>query len=459
MERTRTYASSGMMRPRIDERLTVQTIPGHSLVTAAGTAIRHRPSRRVLLHRGVAHTILLLSANLLAGLCIYLMHSVLGHILGPTAYGTLAALLALSSILLIPTHVIAALMTRHGSALRAAGRVPQLNDLMRRLTMLLLPIGLGVMVLFMGVSGPIAAFFHLDASRNVLLLGLLFTVSFVTPINIGALLGLQCFVWYSALMVLPVFLRLALASAFVVLGYGMSGAICGIVLADVLTYIVSFQPLHSILRGPRSSCGSLRPFWISAAQVSIVFIGTGMLSNVDTLLAKHVLSVPQAGMYAALATAGKTLFFVSGVVVTVMFPRFAALHSRGEQATQAILRAVIGVCALALPVELVFAAFPTLVMQVMFGPSYVAVAGQLVWYGLAMLLFALAVVFVYYFLAIGEQRVVLPLLACCLAQGSLFAWRHASIAQLVQNVVISNSLLLLGLLAFVSWYMRRRRVG
>jgi len=435
----------------------MQTLPRQAADAAPAATIWRRLSRRALARHEGAHTVFLFGANLLAGLCIYLMHSALGHLLGPTGYGTFAALIALSSVLLMPTHVIATAMTKHGSALRAAGRLPHLNDLIRRLTVLLLPVGFGAMTLFIGASGYIAAFFHLDTSGNVVLIGLLFAVSFVTPINVGALLGLQRFSWYGALVVLPVFLRFALASAFVLLGHGVGGAIVGIALADGLTYVISFRPLRDLLAGPRLPSGSLRPFGAFAAHASVVFAGLSLLSNLDTLLAKHVLSVPQAGLYAALATAGKVLFFVSGTVVTVMFPRVAAAHERGERATRAIRDAVAGVCLLSLPVELAFVICPTLVMRVMFGPSFDAAAGQLPWYGLAMLLLAIAVVFVYYFLAIGEQRIVLPLALCCLAQGALFSLRHASIAQVVQNVVLSNGLLLLGLLIFVAWYTQRNR--
>jgi len=435
----------------------VKTLPRQAADAAPAATIWRRLSHGALARHEGAHATLLLGANLLAGLCIYLMHSVLGHLLGPTAYGTFAALIALSSVLLMPTHVIATAMTKHGSALRAAGHLPHLNDLIRRLTALLLPLGFGAMALFMGASGYIATFFHLDTSGDVLPIGLLFAVSFVTPINVGVLLGLQRFSWYGALVVVPVFLRFALASAFVLLGHGLVGAIVGIALADGLTYVISFRPLRDLLAGPRLPSGSLRPFGAFAAHAIVVFAGLSMLSNLDTLLARHVLSAQQAGLYAALATAGKVLFFVSGTVVTVMFPRVAAAHERGERATRAIRGAVVGVCLLSLPVELAFVIRPTLVMRVMFGPSFDAAAGQLAWYGLAMLLLAVAVVFVYYFLAINEQRIVLPLALCCLAQGALFSLRHASIAQVVQNVVVSNGLLFVGLLIFVTWHTRRNR--
>lgn len=286
----------------------MQTLPRQVADAAPPATIWRRLSRGALARHKGAHTVLLFGANLLAGLCIYLMHSALGHLLGPTGYGTFAALIALSSVLLMPTHVIATAMTKHGSALRAAGRLPHLNDLIRRLTVLLLPVGFGAMALFIGASGYIAAFFHLDTSGNVVLIGLLFAVSFVTPINVGALLGLQRFSWYGALVVLPVFLRFALASAFVLLGHGLGGAIVGIALADGLTYVISFRPLRDLLAGPRLPSGSLRPFGAFAAHASVVFAGLSLLSNLDTLLAKHVLSVPQAGLYAALATAGKVLF-------------------------------------------------------------------------------------------------------------------------------------------------------
>lgn len=415
------------------------------------------PYCRVLANADVRQNVFLLAANALAGLCIYLTHSALGHLLGPTAYGTIAALLALASLMLIPTHVISTVATKYGAALSEKKDLPRLNDLIRRLTGILLPVGIVVMIVFMAASGSISSFLRIGTPREVFIVGLMFAVSFVSPLNIGVILGQQRFSWYAAFLILPVFLRLVLAVGLALLGFGVLGAIAGIVLADSLTYIASFRPLHSLLKGPRLSFGSLRPLWSYSMTAMTVFAIGSILSSADTLFAKHFLSFQEAGFYAAIATAGRIVSFVSGSLVVVMFPKFATSHSRGERPARAVLLTAISTCALCGGVEAVFLICPTLVIQTMFGPSFVIIAGQLPWYGAAALISAVAGVFTNFFLSIGHRRVVVPLIFCLSIESVLFVIRHGSVGELVQNLMAANCLMLVALLALFIAYLYRSR--
>jgi O-antigen/teichoic acid export membrane protein len=413
--------------------------------------------RRLLTNADVRQNVFLLAANVLAGLCIYLTHSVLGHLLGPSAYGTIAALLALASLLLIPTHVISTVTTKYVAALSEREDIPKLNDLIRRLTAILLPVGIAAMVVFMAASGFISTFLRIGTPREVVVLGLMFAVSFVAPLNVGAMLGQQRFSWFAIFLVLPVLLRLVLAVAFALLGFGVLGAIAGIAAADILTYIASFQPMRGLLRGPRLSFGSLRLLWSYSMMAMAVFAITSVLTSADTLFAKHFLSIQEAGLYASIATAGKIVSFVSNSVVVAMFPKFAASHSRGERPTRAVFLTAASTCALCGVVEAIFIICPTLVMRAMFGPTFVVIAGQLPWYGAAALIATVAGVFTNFFLSIGHRHVVMPLVSGFVIESALFVVRHRSIGELVQNLMLANCVMLVALLALFIGYSCRRR--
>lgn len=412
--------------------------------------------RRLILSANVKHNALVLAANILAGLFGYLLHAVLGRLMGLGAYGAVASLIALSSILLIPTQVITAVVARHASNL-GASNASQLNSLIRRLTLILLPVGIIVTVLFLGSSALISQFFHLGTVHGVLLMSLTFIVAFVAPINMGVVQGLQRFSWYAVLVVTPVLLRFVLAGILVAIGFGVDGAVMGIVLSAFLAYFISFKPLAPLLRGPREHSGALRSLWGYAATSTIAIGCINLLYNLDILLAKHFLDVKHAGLYAGLATVGKIVLVVSNSVVMVMFPKFAALHSQGKRLTPALAEALFGVGILSLLVELVFCVAPALILRLSIGSSFTAEAGQLSWYGLAMLLFALAQVFVYYFLAIGNRIFTVAVLLCCIAQCILFSVRHQSVEQLVQAVIVAKVALILALVAlfFLSQYRQR----
>jgi O-antigen/teichoic acid export membrane protein len=240
------------------------------------------------------------------------------------------------------------------------------------------------------------------------------------------------------------------------LGLGVNGAMLGVALSYILTYLVTFVPLRSLLRGPRERIASLRPMLSYSAIAVCVSLGSTLLFNLDTILAKHYLPPQQAGLYAAMAILGRTVLFVSASVGTVMFPKVAALHERGERSTRVVLQAMAGVLLLSLAVELVLVIVPSLVIRILFTSQYLPVAGQLRWYGLAMLLLALAQVLIAYFLSVGHRYFAAFLLAASGIQLVLMAVAHQGIGQIVRAVLAANTFLFIALLATFALHLRGR---
>lgn len=400
----------------------------------------------VLASRYLRHNILLLGTNILAGIFAYLLHPFLGHMMSIQEYGQVAALISLALVLATPTQIITTIATKYASSPSASENHAQLNDFIRHLTVIFLIAGIGITAVFVATSSYVAFFFHLNSPQGVIILGLIFIVSLITPLNQGTLQGLQHFGWFATITLLSSFLRLVLAIGFVLMGLGVNGAILGIVVSALLAYLVSLQPLREILRGPRIPTGSLRSLWSYSILASAVTVGTVALYSIDTVLAKHFLSASDAGLYAALATIGRTVLLVSIGVTTVMFPRVVALHERGEPHMRIVIQAMLGVLILSAAVEIVFYFAPSLVTKLLFGQAFVAISGQLATYGMAMLLLAVGWVIINYFLAIGNHPVVLIVFLACALQTGLIFWHHAAITQVVQAVIVTDAALVFALL-------------
>ena len=211
--------------------------------------------------RYLRHQILIFGTNILGGLFSYLLHPALARIMTIQEYGQVAALVALSFVLVTPTQIFSTVAAKYASSLSINGDYAQLNGFIRRLTGILLVVGVGVAVASMTVSNYLALFFHLNSTQDIVLLGTVLIVSFVSPLNQGVLLGLQRFGWVATITLLLPLLRLVLVVSFVLLGFGVKSAILGIAISTLLTYLVSFQPLWKLLRGPRAHSGSLKSVW------------------------------------------------------------------------------------------------------------------------------------------------------------------------------------------------------
>jgi len=414
-----------------------------------------RPSlyRRLAGNRYLVHNIIVLIATVATGAINYLLNPVLIYLLGLAQYSKFISLIGLLTVVLTPTQVIGVIIAKYASSLGAAGRYDQLNDLFRRLTVILLPVGIVCAIIFAAFSGQIAAFLHLQSTQQVLIISIALVLAFIGPVSGGAVQGLERFSWYSINSLATPVLRLVLIIVLVDLGFGINGALIGLVLAAALTYFLSLVPLRDLLRGSRAPSGSLRPLVSYSVTAIIALASTTLLMNADTILAGHFLTAQKAGLYDGLAVIGRTVLFVSASVAAVMFPRVAALHERGERTIRVVLQALLGVFVLSLSVEAVFLVAPRVVIRILsHNPALETVADQLVWYGLAMLLLAMAQALINYFLSIGSRLFVIAVGACCALQAVLIVVRHASVAQFVQDVVIANGLLfaILFVLLFVS---------
>ena len=428
------------------------------IVDTSELTVRQHFHKQILANRYLHHNILILGTNILAGILSYLLHPFLARIMSIQEYGQVAALISLSLVLTIPTQIITTVSTKYASSLSTFGDVARLNDFIRRLTTILLTIGVVLTIVFIAVSSYVAFFFHLNSQQGVIILGLIFIFMFVTPLNLGILQGLQRFSWFAVVTLLSAFLRLALSVGFVLIGLSINGVMLAIVLSAVLSYLVSFQPLRSVLKGPRPSIGSLRPLWsysllASAAAGGLVFLGSS-----DTVLASHFLKARDVGLYAALATIGRTIVFVTNSVTTVMFPRVAALHERGESHISVILQALLGTLLLAGAVEIIFYFVPSLVAKLLFGQAFVSIAGQLVLYGMAMLLLSVGIVLINYFLAVGNRAFMFIIIFACALQTSLIAWQHATVGQIVQDVLVTDIALVFALLIAFGLHIRKTSI-
>jgi O-antigen/teichoic acid export membrane protein len=394
---------------------------------------------------------LLFIVNASTGLVNYLFHVVVGHMLGPGDYGTVAALINLSYVtVLIPTTIVLTVFTRAAAALSTNGQMGELREMWTRLTLWLLIVGgVATLVFSLGLSGPIAGFLQIPGGgRAVALLGLSFLVGFAAPVNQGMLQGLQRFGWLSLVIGIGPVLRVLLAAVFIALGEGVNGAVLGLAVATLVPYAISFWPVRPDLRREPRRPIALRPWLGYSTVVAVASAATVLLYNLDTILAKHFLSAVDAGRYAALANTGKIVFFIGGSVVIVMFPKVAAAHARGEPHGHLLWFSLGATFLLSLVVVAIFVAAPGLVIVHMFGASYVTVGSDLPWYGLAMLLFALASVFTQYFLSLDDRRFLWILVLCCAGQAAgLWLW-HGGVSDLVHVMLASMGILFAGLAAY-----------
>lgn len=411
--------------------------------------------RRLVSSSFLRHNTLLFVANIATSISSFLYHPVVGHLLGESGYGTAVSLGGLFAVLLIPTQVVTYLFNKFAADLSAQGRLDQVNYLLRKGTVLALALGVLAVVICIALSSSIAGFYKLSSLEPVIIVSLGVIIAFAYPLNLGVLQGRQQFAWFALCNFLNSILRVALAAILLLAHFGLSGALLASVLTSFVVYLLTFLPLRDVLRGPQKAIPSLKPLLTYSIGAVLALSGGVLLTNIDTILAKHYFTADMAGYYAALVTMGRTVLFIGGSFVLVMFPKVAALHQQGRPHGALLGWTMAGVFVLSTSALVVFWLFPGQVINLIFHVPP-QVTPHLVWYGLSMLLYALSSVLTYYFLSIGKMAFVPFLLACCALQVVLLAIWHQNIGQFVTVMDVVMAILLCSMVALYG--VQRSRV-
>src|SRR5215217_5715822 len=243
--------------------------------------------------RSLRQSALVLAAGMgVANAGNYGFNVVMAFVLGPAAYGALAALLALVLVGSVPGLALQAVVARR-TTLAGGAAWPGAGWLVGRAGL-----GLGLLTV---LAGPgLVLFLHLDSALPVVWLALALAPTPLLFAVQGLLQGRERF-----------------------------GALAGLRLAAPTTPGAVDNPASPPrgsatlpLRGASNrEAGLERGWWREVGTATTGLLGLFLLANVDVLLARHHLDRAAAGRYALGAVVAKIAFWAPQFVVTVIFPR------------------------------------------------------------------------------------------------------------------------------------------
>jgi O-antigen/teichoic acid export membrane protein len=401
----------------------------------------------------MAVMVLLTSA---ANVVNYASSLVFSRLLEPVGFGELTSLLALSVVLTVPLGAAQTVVAERIAVAQTAGDETRVRYLIRYALGHVGALAVAVGLLYVLSIPLLIELLGIRQPGPAIALVPLVVLTFMSPVIMGVLQGMERFAAFGILLFATAASRLLFGVPWVMAGGGAGGAIAGqalglgVVTGVVLwTYRRWLQP-----RGGRAArSGMKRRIDLPALSASGAFIGFALLSNLDLVLARVFLDSHEAGIYAAITTVAKVVLFLPSAIAVVMVPRAARSHAAtGESGRELRVSAgLVGAAACAVAAPALVA--PGLVVDLMFGGGYErAVDGVLpaLVSGAALaLLYLLAT----YSVTIRDRRWVLLIVTGVAAQAvaiSLFhdsavevAWAQAGTAL---AVLAANELLFHGLL-------------
>jgi O-antigen/teichoic acid export membrane protein len=351
-----------------------------------------------------------------------------GRILGSEDYGSLAALLGLLAIVLIPAGALQMAMSREVSRSVATGDPAGAARLARGTLRVALIATVPLLLVALALAKPLAHVLHIHSVTIVVIALLSLSTALVFPVAMGVLQGQQRFSDLATLYVLPWLVRLVVLGIAAAAGYRLGGAafatLVGAIAATALALMLIREPLRGAKPLPRSELATfLRYLW----PVAVGLVGIALLTNIDILIVKARFSADDAGAYAAASAFARVAFFLPATILTVLFPRTAARQARGEETDDILGRSLLATAAFCALLTVVYAAAGVGLISMTFGADFAQGGHILAPFALAIGLYSLANVLVGYHLSRGETR---------------YAWIVAAavVVQVVALVVVPSTL-------------------
>lgn len=327
-----------------------------------------------------------------------------GRLLGSESYGSLAALLGLLAVILIPASALQMAVSRDVSRRLASGDSEGASNFARRILWLSTVATVPLVLVAVALAVPVSNVLNIDSVGVVILAELTLTTALVTPVAMGTLQGQQRFHALATMYLAPVVLRLLLFAALAVAGYRLGGAVVATVVSAVVSVALALALTHLPLAGVSKATGDVRPFVRYLGPVTIGLIGIALLTHVDLLIVKARFLANDAGAYAAASAFARVGLFLPATILAVIFPRTAARQARGEETSDILGRSLLVTAVFCGGLSLFYWATGRGLVTTTFGIDFAKGGEILPGFALAIGLFSLANILVGYHLSRGEAK-------------------------------------------------------
>jgi len=363
---------------------------------------------------------------------------VIGRMLGPAAYGELSSLLSLTGMLFVVFGFFVTVIVKFV----ASSEINESKKLFRWFTKRAIVLG-GLLGVITVLSAPVLAKFLHVGTLEVILVGPILFFSMLIFVYRSFFQGLMKFKEMVVTNNLELGGRLVFGALLIYLGYSVLGAMVGILLSTVVAVLMSryYLPKYQIF-GKSVKFTAGKKVWTFAVPIFISTLSMNAFVSSDLILVKHFFSAHDAGIYSAISTLGKIIFYGTGPVGAVMFPLVSSRFTKGGGYKRIFVLSFLLTLAISLAVMFVYLVLPEFSVAILYGSEFLDVSGYLFKFGGFITVFTLATLILNYYISIEKTKVVYVGAIAALIQ--VFGiWNFHQSLDMVINVSLASSILLL----------------
>jgi O-antigen/teichoic acid export membrane protein len=399
---------------------------------------------------------LLVFVGIAAGLMGYLFQVAMGRLLSPADYGLFSALMAIFMILVSPLQTLTMLVSRKVAEYAAADQKVHIEYFYREITIRSIQWSLyGVAALYL-LSPFVMDYLKTDNIGHVFVLGLLVLMTVPSAIAMGFTQGLHRFRALAGAQFFLSFTKVIFAVVLVSLGFGVTGAVFGVVLSTAVTayWLNNYLSMPLYYRAALTGVGKSLTFRKSA-PVFVANSAFTAMTYMDIVFVNYYFSATESGAYAAAAILGKAVMFLPAGISQAMYPMVVTLHTKRERDISVLFHALGLVMVLSLIGGMIYYFFSDFVVSLLFGAGYSSSAEILKYYGFAILPLTLIMVAEHYLIA--KSRVLFAYLFGGALPFQLLAvhFFHDTVMSIV--MIMAGTGLVVSLLGFIILWRHYRK--
>jgi O-antigen/teichoic acid export membrane protein len=373
-------------------------------------------------------------------------HFVMGRMLGPADYGILGFILSLFYILLVPFNVIQTSLSKFVATFKAKNDNKNISSLFNKSLKKLFLFGVIGLVIF-GVASIFLARVLEIPFTVLILVGFSIPFILLLPVIRGILQGLQLFKGLGSNMIFEAFSKFFIGLLFVVFGFGVFGAVFGIVASYFISFLIGYLLLRNRFVGNKGTFKS-REIYTYSWPVFFALFALTLFYSIDVILVKYYFDALTAGYYAAFAILGRIAFFASFSVVFVLFPKVAETHALGKPNLHILKKSLLLITAICVVVVGLYFLYPKLIVSILFGADYVSIAKYVPLFSIVMSLFSYVYVLSFYNLSINRTKFVYALFLLNILEVIALILFHNSLMQVIYALLILISLTFIFMLIY-----------
>ena len=348
---------------------------------------------------------MMFAATMIGGACNFLYQSWMGKSLNPADYSELISLLSLFYILAVPSNLVGTTVLRYVSIFNADKREGDIAWLLRRSFIISMIIGAVLMVVVLILSPWMVDSLKLPEESILIILALGGLLLMLGPTAVGGTQALQRFYCLGVYNLATPIAKLLLGVLLVTAGLGVGGAFGGAVVGSTLAFGVVYWGIKDYWGKDRTKPDT-HGMALYAIPVAIATISFMLITNIDAVLARALMTEYDAGIYASASTLGKVVLWIPVGITSVTFPRFSEADAKGDESEMLMRKSLLIVFLVLVTIWIGCTLFPNDIMNIVYTYHYAEAAICLPVVIAAFSLFGLASIFMNYGLARSDNAFI-----------------------------------------------------